>query len=259
LLLTGSSTGILCTGDANGTISLQGTGGTVVVGNLEYSVDQQNWQTGTIFQGLTAGSYTVSVRDENGCQTDTTIQVDDADAFTITSITGDTTIEYLDSMAVAVTLSGPSTTQSWTDITNNILLTDSLLSYIVSPANQTTYQFAATNANGCQVSGEVQVVVTKPRRANAAQAFTPNGDGVNDWFFIQGGEKVEKVTSLKVYDRWGELVFSGADNDINVQEQGWDGNFRGQPSTSGSYIWHAEILFKDGHTEVLQGDVTLLR
>ena len=96
-------------------------------------------------------------------------------------------------------------------------------------------------------------------RANAAAAFTPNGDGANDYFFVQGGTKVEKVSTLRVYDRWGELVFDGLDMEVNVEEQGWDGNFRFKPASSGAYIWYAEVLFKDGHTEVLKGDVILLR
>ena len=43
--------------------------------------------------------------------------------------------------------------------------------------------------------------MTKPRRANAATALT-EWDGVNDYFYIQGGDKVEEVTMFRVYDRW---------------------------------------------------------
>ena len=97
------------------------------------------------------------------------------------------------------------------------------------------------------------------RRANAPSAFTPNDDGVNDFFFIQGGEKVEEVTIFWIYDRWGNLLFEGNNLDINVDIQGWDGKFRGKKMNSGAFTWYAEVLFKDGHTEVIKGDVLLLR
>ena len=105
----------------------------------------------------------------------------------------------------------------------------------------------------------VQITVTKPRRANAPLGFTPNGDGVNDYFFIQGGDKVQEVTIFRVYDRWGELVFEGHNLDINVSTQGWDGNFRGKQSAAGVYTWYADVLFKDGGTTQLTGDITLIR
>jgi len=122
-----------------------------------------------------------------------------------------------------------------------------------------SYQFTAIDSNGCRVDSIVIIDVTKPRRANAPNAFTPNGDGVNDYFFIQGGTKVEKVTLFRIYDRWGELVFEGSDLEINIPEQGWNGIFRGMPSSSGAYAWYADVLFKDGETIQIKGDVILLR
>ena len=139
------------------------------------------------------------------------------------------------------------------------LVTDSTYSFVIVPADPTEYLFSATNANGCRVDSIVMIDVEKPRRANAPTAFTPNGDGVNDYFFIQGGDKVEKVTVLRVYDRWGELVFDGIDMAINVSINGWDGNYRGQQSSSGAYVWYAEVLFKDGESIVIKGDVLLIR
>ena len=121
------------------------------------------------------------------------------------------------------------------------------------------YEFVATNTNGCKVDSIVIIDVTKPRRANAPSAFTPNGDGVNDYFFIQGGAKVQEVTIFRIYDRWGALLYEGQNLEVNVPEQGWDGNYKGKLCNSGSYIWYADVTFKDGLTEQLKGDVLLLK
>jgi large repetitive protein len=64
---------------------------------------------------------------------------------------------------------------------------------------------------------------------------------------------------LRVYDRWGELVFDGADMTVNDATQGWDGTFRGKNVSSGIFAWYAEIEFIDGFVLVLKGDITLLR
>ena len=148
----------------------------------------------------------------------------------------------------------------WYDLNGGVtLLTDSSYTYMIAPSEATRYEFIAMNQYGCEVSQLVVVDVTKPRRANAATGFTPNGDGVNDNFYIQGGDKVEHVTMFRVYDRWGELVFEGTNMEVNNAQQGWDGTYRNKPCTSGTYLWYAEVLFKDGETKVLRGDVILLR
>jgi gliding motility-associated-like protein len=105
----------------------------------------------------------------------------------------------------------------------------------------------------------LSIEVRKFRRANAPTGFTPNGDGVNDYFFIQGGEKVQEVTIFRVYDRWGTLVYEGQNLEVNIPEQGWDGIYKGQPAAAGTYSWYADILFRDGETIQIKGNVTLLR
>jgi gliding motility-associated-like protein len=261
LEVTGVGTQVLCTGDANGTLTATGTGGTVVIGNLEYSIDNANWQSGNIFTDLTAGDYRVYVRDENGCIADSLIEVMAADTFFIDTITPSLRVEYLDTVNLLAQLNNTTgVVFEWTNLTEGgILVNDSMYAITAVPVDVVTYEFTATNAFGCEVSETVQIDVEKPRRANGANGFTPNGDGVNDRFFIQGGTKVQEVAVLRVFDRWGELVFEGTDMPINSAIDGWDGTFRGQDAPSGMYVWYAEIIFQDGHKEVIKGDITLLR
>ncbi|BDS13129.1 T9SS type B sorting domain-containing protein [Aureispira anguillae] len=261
LTITGTTAGTFCAGDQTGVLTAIGAGGTVLSGLLEYSIDGTTWQNGNIFSGLSAGIYTLSVKDENGCVVDTALVVEDADPFFISSMTGNTTIEYLDSLTIEATLNDTTgVLYSWTQITGVMgVVTDSSYSFDIAPAEAVQYEFTATNANGCTVDSIVIIDVEKPRRANAATGFTPNGDGVNDYFFIQGGEKIQEVVLFRVYDRWGELVFEGNSLDPNIATQGWDGIFRGQPASSGTYSWYADVLFKDGKTTQIKGNVVLLR
>ena len=262
LLIAGSTTGTLCTGDNTGTLTIQASGGTVTSGLLQYSIDSVVWQEGNNFSGLSAGIYSIYVMDENGCVSAAQVFVEDAAPFFITEMTADTTLEYLDSVEVSAMVndSGSVAVVSWEQLEGAMVgMVDSGYSFVTAPTEKVSYQFTAIDSNGCRVDSIVIIDVTKPRRANAPNAFTPNGDGVNDYFFIQGGTKVEKVTLFRIYDRWGELVFEGSDLEINIPEQGWNGIFRGMPSSSGAYAWYADVLFKDGETIQIKGDVILLR
>jgi clan AA aspartic protease (TIGR02281 family) len=89
--------------------------------------------------------------------------------------------------------------------------------------------------------------------------FSPNGDGTNDAFFIQGNDKLYKVKVLRVYDRWGECVFFAENIAPNDPNLGWDGTFKGEKLNSGVYSWFAEVEYKDGFKEIIRGHVTLMR
>jgi gliding motility-associated-like protein len=250
-----------CFGDQNGSIVVSGTGGTTNFNAYEYSLDSLNWQTGDLFPALGSGTYTVYVRDNNGCVISDSVQIEAADPFSITFFSPqDTTIEYGDSISLAALVSDSSgALVSWWDVNANTLIVESVYDLTVTPANTTIYEFRAISPLGCESDSSLVVSVTKPRRAAAPGGFTPNGDGTNDSFFIQGDDKVSKVLVFRVYDRWGELVFSAENIAPNDAAAGWDGTFKGEKMNSGVYAWYAEVEYIDGFKEILKGDVTLLR
>jgi len=83
-------------------------------------------------------------------------------------------------------------------------------------------------------------------------SFTPNGDGNNDFFQVYG-ESV-KVIDLKIFNRWGELVYQS-----NNVFAGWDGTYKGIPQNPGVFSYAVQITFLDNSTLNKQGSVTLLR
>jgi gliding motility-associated-like protein len=90
--------------------------------------------------------------------------------------------------------------------------------------------------------------------------FSPNGDGVNDYFFIQNNEgSVKNILLFSIFDRWGGLLLERADIDSNEPQQGWDGSFNGKPLSPGVYVWVARVQYVDDKIETLVGNVTLVR
>jgi gliding motility-associated-like protein len=82
--------------------------------------------------------------------------------------------------------------------------------------------------------------------------FSPNGDGQNDILYVRGA--AIKTMDLKIYNRWGQLVFES-----NSQDIGWDGTFNGQPQPIEAYGYVLNATFIDGTAKLLKGNITLLR
>ncbi len=90
-------------------------------------------------------------------------------------------------------------------------------------------------------------------------AFSPDADGINDYFTIYGGASARNIRILRIFDRWGELLFETADIPPNSEPLGWDGKFKGDELPSAVYTYYAEVEFIDGEVLQVKGDLTLLR
>jgi gliding motility-associated-like protein len=121
-------------------------------------------------------------------------------------------------------------------------------------ANGQRYILQVTSTAGCTAIDTIDVNVYKVKPDfYVPDAFTPNGDGLNDVFKpILIGMKSLKF--FKVYNRLGQVVFS-----TNVQRKGWDGTINGNPQDAGVFVWMAEGEDYLGKIIFKKGTVTLIR
>lgn len=106
----------------------------------------------------------------------------------------------------------------------------------------------------CAASESVRV--HKDCYADVPNAFTPNGDGENDYFFPRNLLSRGAVGfRMSIFNRWGQKVFETE----NLNGRGWDGKFNGVDQPMGAYIYQIQIAFKNGKTEEYNGSVTLIR
>jgi gliding motility-associated-like protein len=120
------------------------------------------------------------------------------------------------------------------------------------------YSLTLTDAQGCTATDEVLAGVEDVRPIYAPNTFSPNGDGINDLFFLQGRGDFPIIT-LQVFDRWGGLVFSEKNLRVNDFRSGWNGRKKGKLQAPGAYLWRAEIEFAGGKTEQRSGELVLMR
>lgn len=115
------------------------------------------------------------------------------------------------------------------------------------------YTISITQLSGCVVVDTQLVTVYTNFDIFVPQAFSPNNDGNNDWFFpflVGDGELVK----FKVINRWGIVVF-----ETTTDRPGWDGNYKGAPQPLDGYVWEAEAKPKNGSAIRKKGTVTLVR
>ena len=126
---------------------------------------------------------------------------------------------------------------------------------IAFPLNTTTYTLTLSNEFGCSSTDTVVVVVTHVHNLWVPNAFTPNGDGTND-FFIYFTKGIKQIVEMKIYSRWGELVYSMNGSD----ETPWDGNaLDGRQLSMGVYVYDIIAETYDGDLLTRKGNITLLR
>jgi gliding motility-associated-like protein len=123
---------------------------------------------------------------------------------------------------------------------------------VFTPGVTTAYQLLVTANDGCSTSGKITIVVYHPLKM--PNAFTPNGDGIDDVFRIPP-QIALNINSFSVFNRWGQRIFYTNNSGI-----GWDGTLDGQKQPEGAYVWM--IQYTDALTkrfETTSGTVILIR
>lgn len=129
-----------------------------------------------------------------------------------------------------------------------------------SPLETTLYTLMVADANGCRAQDSVLVTVDPACVVIIPNAFTPNGDGVNDFFYPKTDPCVHRVRVWRVVSRWGEVVFERQNFEPGNSNLGWDGTRKnGEAFPSDVLVWYAELEYYDGRVEARKGDVALLR
>ena len=143
--------------------------------------------------------------------------------------------------------------------TTEFMSCDTCLNTYTTPMETVSYTLEVSDSLGCTVSDDITISVMKPRNVYIPNSFSPNSDGVNDFFFINAGQEVLRIKTMRIFDRWGENIFRLDDFQPNNPALGWDGSFNSESLNPGVFIYLAEIEFIDGHVELYQGDITILR
>jgi hypothetical protein len=277
----------LCKGN---TITLTSTGS---VGTFTWTGNV----TGNTFAVTQPGTYSVTIRDVNGCTAATSTVVKEADP-KLTNLSGITCVPAkagiqtfrftaangCDSIVTITTvlttklgleldLESPVNAKPGSEITLDIagnfaidsvrfvspfsLSCSNCLDPKFKPAQSGVIQVTAFDEDGCSASGEIRIVLNKKFDIYVPNIFKP-GSAQNGFFSVFSDIDIPNVRNFNVYDRWGNAIFSRDNMPTNDPTAGWDGSYRGQKMQPGVYVYYFVVDLPDGTEEVYSGDVTIV-
>lgn len=145
---------------------------------------------------------------------------------------------------------GTAISYSWTPLL--YMDNNKVLNPTVFPPGDMQYTLTATSNVGCGIASS-QINIKVYNGIDVPNAFTPNGDGINDVFKIIAPSSY-KIKKFVIYNRWGDLLFR-RDN----PHKAWDGNFKNQPQPVGLYVYYVEIKSPGGKAYTKKGIFSLIR
>jgi gliding motility-associated-like protein len=213
-------------------------------------------QGNNLFEALRPGDYTIKVVAPTGCDTTYQVQIQEPDSL-IVFIPQDTLRVTVGDTALIEVISNYSNLNYQWLPESEIFPQDSNFFYAV-PQRSLWYEML-TSVGRCEVRDRVYIEVDAVRHVYIPNAFSPNGDTYNDFFYINGGDGVERIEQFIIFERRGGTVYERRDIPPNDPTVGWDGTLKGKKLNPQVFVYLAKIRFTDGKTEVFSGDVTLVR
>ncbi len=243
-----------CYGFTDGLIQIDSViGGTAP---FLYSIDNEPLQQSSLFENISSGDYLLSIEDVNGCQEELEIIINQP-VESILEIQNYYEIDLGDSLELQLITNISNPNVVWEPAM--YLDCDTCLNVISNPFQSVIYEIIASDINGCLTKNTVEINVDQTLDVFIPNAFSPNDDGFNDLFTIYSGASVSNINYLKIFDRWGELVYVQKNFLPNSNDEGWDGRFKNKKMLDGVYVYIVEVERVDGSKQSISGELTLVR
>jgi gliding motility-associated-like protein len=251
--------GPLCFGSSEGRIEiLEIEGG---VSPYSYSLNGGPYGSVRIWEGLSSGTYSVGVRDANGCVTVRNLVLLNPEALAL-DLGLDLVIKAGESVRVMGDFSplGREIERYLWSYNGVFLGCEDCSEIEFVPQESGVLRLEIEDSNGCRVEAEIRITVLVERiRVYIPNVFTPNGDGLNDVFRMYNTEEIGIVNSFMIFDRWGGMLYKAEGVDPGSLGSSWDGRVNGREAEQAVYVYQISVTLKNGDVRVYSGDVTLLR
>jgi gliding motility-associated-like protein len=208
-----------------------------------------NWGNDTIrIYGMDEGKYRLEMSTPNGCDTVLEINLLAYPIPEINIFPKDTTIRYGEYIRLHA---DGGILYAWQPVAP--LDSANVASPLAKLTAPTTFTVTVWNEYGCKDTAQVHIGIDYTTTEWLPNAFTPNGDGLNDVFRI-AGLRDQKVSVFEVYNRFGEQVHAE-----HYSNNGWEGTYKGKLCDMGTYFYFVVLQNPDGSARQLKGEVHLIR
>lgn len=247
---------VVCYGDKTGTVTFEGNGGRLP---YQYSLDGVIFQKNNTFSNLAAGTYTLFVKDTAGCDFSKNVTIEQPSPIAVNAGTNKTIDlgEDWQINAVVLPLGTPVKSIAWTP--DSTLTCKDCLTPTAAPTETTTYTIKVTDVTDCPAIDKITIFVNKQHKAFIPNIFSPlDANGTNDGFTAFAGKAAKEITLMRIFNRWGDLVYEGKNLPLNDTTKGWNGQFKGKQVSPGVYTYYIVVGFIDSASEEFRGDVMVM-
>ncbi len=226
----------------------------------DYALDGFHFQDARIFEQLIPGvSYAITIRDAVGCLFKQTLLLPPTYERMV-ELPRRLQLKVGETYQWAPKLNIPETLISEIEWIGEQLSCNNCLQPMMQILWPGTYTLRITDVFGCIGDATTMLLLDPDVDLFIPTAFSPNGDGFNDYFTIYADvQQVQRVLSLEIYDRWGSQVFVRKNFYPNEPENGWNGTVAGCTMRSSVFLYVARLQLVNGTEIVRTGDVALIR
>jgi gliding motility-associated-like protein len=147
----------------------------------------------------------------------------------------------------------------WSWLPADYLTCSNCAAPVSTPLNPVTYVVSGKTVFGCVATDTISIKLTCAiSKVFVPAVFSPNNDGKNDMFTIQG-TGVNNIRWIRIFNRYGEMVFEKRNSQVGDRSAGWDGTVKNSPASAGTYVYMAELTCASGEVFPLKGTVILAR
>ena len=211
-------------------------------------------------QSFTGGEYATTITNVNNCDSVLTIFLEEIPATSGIDIAPEVEVLLGDIIDLEPEAYDPDLiTFSWADSDDNILSNEQQLLNL-QPSVPETFTITGIDQYGCEVQEQVMVRIDRSSvNIYTPNIFSPDENGINDYFKFYTGNALLSVRTFVIFDRWGNIVYERKNITDANNLQGWDGFIDGKAAAQGVYGWMIEATFIDNTITTYSGDLTLIR
>ena len=202
--------------------------------------------------------YRVIGKDAYNCFSDTQYVTIGVGRYPVVSLGADKTLATGTLLPLTSTITnGPIETYNWTPARD--LSCNNCPQPIATIRTPVCYAVNATNYFGCSGTDTVCIkVFCENTQLFIPNAFTPDGDGINDKLEIKASG-IQTVRSFRIFNRWGQVVFERSNFPPNSAAYAWDGTINGVAATPGVYVYTCEVMCENGTTYSYKGNTAIIK
>lgn len=218
-----------------------------------FSLNNQSFQKNNFYDDLEAGFYKLTILNDLGCKTDTTIIMETSSSPEIDSIiiknsqceVSDGMIEIISKNALdSLTYSIDSTSFQKSNIFNKLV--------------KGSYEIFVKNSNNCITKRIITLNEDCAAKVFFPNSFTPNRDSFNDAWCIYFTKESLKINKLLIFNRWGEVIYEKSNFEVRSGESLWDGLLNGKAVISGIYTYRCEVQLSPKESFLYRGVIQII-